>query len=65
MACTFFAVCAYVFMRAFEVLFADQKDRRWYKAVIRSVAGAVLYAAVAGMLVLYFQDFRPLGFSSR
>ncbi len=64
MAYTFFAVCAYVFMRAFEVLFADQKDQRWYKAIIRVVAVIVLYTAVAGMLVFYFHTLRPLGFNA-
>lgn len=62
MAYTLFTVCAYVFMRAFEVLFADRKDQRWYRIAIGVVAAAVLYAAAAGMLGFYFNSFRALGF---
>jgi len=63
MSYTFFAICAYIFMRAFEVLLADQKDKRWYKIAIRIVAAAVIYTAIAGMLVFFFK-LRPLGFEA-
>ena len=65
MAYTFFAICAYIFMRAFEVIFADQKERRWYRIAIRVVGVAVLYCALASMLVFYFQNIRPLGFDGK
>ncbi len=58
-----FSVSAYIFMRAFEVLFADKKDRQWYKTTIKIIAIGVVYTALAGMLVFYFTDLRLLGFS--
>ena len=64
MAYTFFAICAYILMRAFEVLFADQKGKRWYTIATRIIAVFVLYAAIAGMLVFYFEKLKPLGFDS-
>ena len=63
MVYTFFAICAYILMRAFEVLFADKKDARWYTITTRIIAAFVLYAALSGMLVCYFSGLEPLGFS--
>ena len=65
MSYTLFAICAYILMRAFEVMFADQKEQRWYRLTMRVVAGVVLYEAVAGMAVFYFDQLRPLGFSAK
>jgi hypothetical protein len=62
MAYVLYAVCAYVFMRAFEVLFNDRKDEQWYGMAIKVVALLVLYTAVAGILSFYFQDWELLGF---
>lgn len=60
-----FAISAYIFMRAFEVIFSDRKDRRWYKIAIRIVACAVLYTAVASMIWFYFQNLHLLGFDPK
>jgi len=65
MANVFFAIAAYVFMRAFEVLFSDQKGRTWYRRTIRVVACAVLYTAVASMLWFYFNGLHLLGFDPK
>jgi len=62
---TFFAICAYILMRAFEVLFEHRKDEKWYRITVACIAIAVLYCAVSGMLVLYFEDLKPLGFSAK
>ena len=45
-----FAISAYIFMRAFEVVFCSQKDSIWYKRTIIVVGCAVLYTAVASMI---------------
>ena len=60
----FFAVAAYIFMRAFEVIFSDQQKKRWYKNTSRIIGILVLYTAVAAMLVFYFTKCRPLGFEA-
>jgi hypothetical protein len=65
MTYTFFAVCAYIFMRAFEVLFQGQKEKGWYKVVVRIIGCGVLYAAVAAMLVFYFDGLHLLGFETK
>ena len=58
----FFAVAAYIFMRAFEVIFSEQQQQRWYINTSRIIGILVLYTAVAAMLVIYFEKLRPLGF---
>ena len=58
----FFTVSAYIFMRAFEVIFSDQKEKRWYRNTSRIIGILVLYTAVAAMLIFYFEKLRPLGF---
>ena len=65
MGYTFFAIGAYIFMRAFEVMFADRKDSLWYRRTIRVVACAVLYAALASMLWFYFNGLHLLGFDPK
>jgi hypothetical protein len=60
-----FSISAYIFMRAFEVLFSDQKERIWYKRSIRGIALAVLYTAVAAMLWFYFNGIHLLGFDPK
>jgi hypothetical protein len=61
----FFAISAYIFMRAFEVGCADWKDQPGYRAVIKVVALAVLYTSVAAMLVFFFNDLHLLGFDPK
>jgi hypothetical protein len=60
-----FAISAYIFMRAFEVLFADHGDKPWYKLTIRIIACAVLYTAVASMIWFYFEGLHLLGFDPK
>jgi hypothetical protein len=60
----FFTVAAYIFMRAFEVVFIDQQKKHWYKNASKIIGIIVLYTAVAGMLVFYFEKLRPLGFTA-
>jgi hypothetical protein len=33
----FFTVSAYIFMRAFEVIFADQQKKQWYKSISKII----------------------------
>ena len=60
-----FAISAYIFMRASEVIFSDQKDRAWYRLTIKLVGVAVLYTAVASMIWFYFNDWHLLGFDPK
>ena len=60
-----FAISAYIFMRAFEVLFADQRDRSWFKVASRVIAGVVLYTAIAAMIWFYFNGVHLLGFDPK
>ena len=60
----FFAVSAYIFMRAFEVIFSGQQTRRWYWYTSRVIGILVLYTAVAAMLIFYFEKVRLLGFEA-
>ena len=60
----FFAVSAYIFMRAFEVIFSNQQKKRWYKNTSRIIGIFVLYTAIAAMLVFYFGKLRLLGFAA-
>ncbi len=60
-----FTIAAYVFMRAFEVLFGAQRDRHWYRFAIRVIACGVLYAGAASMIGFYFTNLHPLGFDPK
>jgi hypothetical protein len=60
-----FTIAAYVFMRAFEVLCAGQKDKLWYRITIRVIACGVLYAAAASMIGFYCTGCHPLGFDPK
>ena len=57
-----FAIACYIFMRAFEVLFADQRDRPWYQKTIRVIACVVLYTGIASVVWFYFNGLHLLGF---
>ena len=61
----FFAISAYIFMRAFEVIFADQKKTVWYNRTIRIIGCVVLYTAVASMIWFYFEGIHLLGFDPK
>ena len=65
MGYTFFAVSAYIFMRAFEVVFASQKEQTWYKRTVTLVGCAVLYTAVASMVCFYHSGLHLLGFDPK
>jgi len=60
----FFAVAAYIFMRAFEAIFADQQKKQWYKNASKIIGIVVLYTAICAMVVFYFTKLRLLGFSA-
>ncbi len=60
-----FTIAAYVFMRAFEVLFSGQKDASWYRMAIRVIALGVLYAGAASMIGFYFGQPHLLGFDPK
>jgi len=59
----FFTVAAYIFMRAFEVIFVDQQKKQWYKNTSKIIGIVVLYTAISAMLIFYFTKLRPLGFT--
>lgn len=59
---TFFAIGAYIVMRALRVLFEEYKQTRWYKILMIVIALCVLYAAVASLIVWY-KEMPLLGFS--
>ncbi len=61
----FFAISAYIFMRAFEVILSGQKDSAWYKRTIMVIGCAVLYTAVASMIWFYFNGIHLLGFDPK
>lgn len=65
MAYVFFTISAYIFMRAFEVIFADQREAHWYKRTLRIIGCAVLYAAIATMVLCYFNEIHLLGFDPK
>ena len=65
MGYTFFAISAYVFMRAFEVLFGDKKNKDWYKVSIKVISAIALYAGFAAMLWFYFNRVHLLGFDPK
>ena len=60
-----FAISAYIFMRAFEVIFAAQKDRCWYQRTILVIGCAVLYTSVAAMVWFYCNGLHLLGFDPK
>ena len=60
----FFTVSAYIFMRAFEVIFSGQKEKRWYRYTSRIIGILVIYTAIAAMLIFYFEKLRLLGFEA-
>jgi len=60
-----FTIAAYVFMRAFEVLFSGQKDTPWYRVAVRIIAAGVLYAGAASMIGFYCTGLHPLGFDPK
>ena len=60
-----FTIAAYVFMRAFEVLFSGQKDASWYRPCIRIIAIGVLYAGAASMIGFYCGQPHLLGFDPK
>lgn len=64
MSYVFFAVSAYIFMRAFEVIFSGQKEKRWYRYTSRIIGVLVIYTAIAAMLIFYFENLRLLGFAA-
>jgi len=65
MSYVLFAVSAYIFMRAFEVIFSGSKDNVWYKRTIQGIGCAVLYTAVASMILFYFNGLHLLGFDPK
>ena len=60
-----FAISAYIFMRAFEVVFCPQKDATWVKRTIIVIGCAVLYTAAASMIWFYFNGIHLLGFDPK
>ena len=50
---TLFAVACYIVMRGLQVLFIEYLDKLWYKAIIKSGTVAMLYAALASLVVWY------------
>jgi hypothetical protein len=60
-----FAISAYIFMRAFEVVFSGEKDQVWYRRTITVIACAVLYTSVAAMIWFYFNGLHLLGFDPK
>jgi len=65
MLLTFFAINAYILMRAFEVVFADQKDARWYKVTLRAIGCVVLYVAVTTLICFYYDGIHFLGLNPK
>jgi hypothetical protein len=60
----FFTVSAYIFMRAFEVIFSGQKEKRWYRYTSTIIGILVIYTAIVTMLIFYFENLRLLGFAA-
>lgn len=58
---TLFAIACYIVMRGLQVLFVEYLDKLWYKALIKSVTVAMLYAALAS-LVVWYEKINLLGF---
>jgi hypothetical protein len=62
MGYTLFTVSVYVLMRAFEVVFADKKNKPWYKTSIKVIGLLAIYAALSALLSFYFSGIQLLGF---
>jgi hypothetical protein len=60
---TLFAIACYIVMRGLQVLLVEYMDKVWYKVVIKSVTVAMLYAALAS-LVVWYEKINLLGFDS-
>jgi len=58
---TLFAIACYIVMRGLQVLFVEYLDQMWYKVVIKSVTVAMLYTALAS-LVVWYEKVNLLGF---
>lgn len=58
---TLFAIACYIVMRGLQVLFGEYLEKMWYKVVIKSVTVAMLYAALAS-LVVWYEKINLLGF---
>ena len=65
MGYTFFTISAYVFMRAFEVIFKGQESKRWYKVCVKIIGVGVLYVGFSSMIWLYFNGIHLLGFDPK
>lgn len=65
MGYTFFAISAYIFMRAFEVIFKGQEKKSWYNICVRIIGVGVLYSGLATMIWLYFNGIHLLGFDPK
>lgn len=60
-----FAISAYIFMRAFEVIFFAYREEAWYKRSRVVIGCAVLYTSVAAMIGFYFNGLNLLGFDPK
>jgi len=60
-----FAISGYIFMRAFEVIFAAQKEKAWFRRSMTVIGCVVLYTAVASMIWFYFNGIHLLGFDPK
>ena len=58
---TFYAIALYIIMRGLQVLFEEQSQKGWYKALIKTVTVFMLYAALASIVVWYY-EISLLGF---
>ncbi len=58
---TLFAIACYIVMRGLQVLLVEYMDKIWYKVIIKSVTAAMLYAALAS-LVVWYEKINLLGF---
>ena len=58
---TMFAIGCYIVMRGLQVLLVEYLETMWYKVVIKSVTVAMLYAALAS-LVVWYEKINLLGF---
>ena len=52
-------------MRAFEVIFADQREAVWCRNTVRLIGCLVLYTSVASMVWFYFNGIHLLGFDPK
>ena len=58
---TFFALACYIVMRAFKQLFEEYQGKLWFKVVYKIITALTLYAALAALIVWFF-NFKMLGF---